>query len=86
MITKICKQCGKKFDVPEYRKDAKYCCDECKHKALHGDLNCECEVCGKKFHLNHTLSKRVNITHVVASVQINLKVHYIKVKEIINMV
>lgn len=51
MITKICKQCGKKFDVPEYRKDAKYCCDECKHKALHGDLNCECEVCGKKFHL-----------------------------------
>lgn len=51
MITKICKQCGKEFDVPEYRKDAKYCCDECKHKALHGDLNCECEVCGKKFHL-----------------------------------
>ena len=51
MITKICKQCGKKFDVPEYRRDAKYCCDECKHKALHGDLNCECEVCGKKFHL-----------------------------------
>lgn len=51
MITKICKQCGKEFDVPEYRKNAKYCCDECKYKALHGDLNCECEVCGKEFHL-----------------------------------
>lgn len=51
MIKKICKQCGKEFEVPDYRKDAKYCCDECKHKALHGELNCTCEVCGKKFHL-----------------------------------
>lgn len=67
MITKICKQCGKEFSVPEYRKDAKYCCNECAHKALHGDLNCECEVCGKKFHLkpyalknskHHTCSRK----------------------------
>lgn len=66
MITKICKQCGKEFEVPDYRKNAKYCSDECKHKVLHGDLNCTCEVCGKKFHLkpyaikhskHHTCSK-----------------------------
>lgn len=58
MITKICKQCGKEFEVPDYRKDAKYCCDECKHKALHGELNCTCEVCGKKFHLKPYAIKR----------------------------
>lgn len=51
MITKICKQCGKEFDVPDYRKSAKYCSEECKHKALRGDFNCVCEVCGKEFHL-----------------------------------
>lgn len=57
MITKICKQCGKEFEVPDYRKTAKYCCDECKHNALHGDLNCICEVCGKRFHLKPSAIK-----------------------------
>lgn len=51
-ITKICLICGNEFEVPYCRKDtAKYCCPECRQQALKGDLNCECEICGKKFHL-----------------------------------
>ena len=51
-IIKICLTCGKEFEVPYCRKDtAKYCCSECRQQALKGDLNCECEICGKKFHL-----------------------------------
>lgn len=51
LIEKICLTCGKKFQVPQHRKDtAKYCSVECQQKSLHGELNCTCEVCGKKFH------------------------------------
>ena len=51
MIIKICPICGKQFEVPNWRPNAKYCSVECQHQSLHGDLNCTCEYCGKKFHL-----------------------------------
>ena len=51
LITKICLTCGKEFQVPHWRKSAKYCCSKCRQEALKGELNCECEICGKKFHL-----------------------------------
>lgn len=52
MITKICLTCGKEFKVPHWRKDtAKYCCPDCRQQSFKGELNCTCEVCGKKFHL-----------------------------------
>lgn len=50
-IKKICLICGKEFEVPHWRKNAKYCSPECRQESLKGDLNCTCEVCGKKFHL-----------------------------------
>lgn len=50
-IKKICLICGKEFEVPQYRENAKYCSPECRQEALKGELNCTCEVCGKKFHL-----------------------------------
>ena len=50
-IKKICLNCGKEFEVPQYRKNAKYCSVECRQEALKADMNCTCEVCGKKFHL-----------------------------------
>lgn len=50
-IKKICLNCGKEFEVPHWRKNAKYCSPECRQEALKGELNCTCEVCGKKFHL-----------------------------------
>lgn len=57
-MKKICKICGKEFEVPEHRKKAKYCCKECANKALHGELNCVCEICGKHFHLKPSQIKR----------------------------
>ena len=67
LITKTCLTCGKEFQVPHWRKDsAKYCSPECRQLALRGELNCTCEVCGKKFHVkpyhlkrykHHTCSK-----------------------------
>lgn len=50
-ITKICLICGKEFQVPSCRKTAKYCCQQCRQEALKGELNCTCEICGKRFHL-----------------------------------
>lgn len=50
-IKKICLTCGKEFEVPHWRENAKYCSPECRQEALKGELNCTCEVCGKKFHL-----------------------------------
>lgn len=50
-IKKICLTCGKEFEVPHWREAAKYCSPECRQEALKGELNCTCEVCGKKFHL-----------------------------------
>lgn len=68
LITKTCLMCGKEFQVPHWRKDsAKYCSVECRQSALHGELNCTCEVCGKRFHIkesqlnrykHHTCSKK----------------------------
>lgn len=58
MIIKVCKQCGKEFSVPDYKKDAKFCCVECAHKALHAKPNCICEVCGKEFHLKQSAIDR----------------------------
>lgn len=50
-IKKICLICGKEFEVPHWRKNAKYCSPECRQEGLKGELNCTCEVCGKNFHL-----------------------------------
>lgn len=51
MITKICLTCGKEFQVPSWRKTAKYCCPECRQESLKGKPNCICEICGRHFHL-----------------------------------
>lgn len=57
-MKKICKTCGKEFEVPNYRVNAKYCCKECADKGLHGELNCICEICGKHFHLKPSQIKK----------------------------
>lgn len=36
MIELVCKQCGKKFEVYKYRKNAKYCSHKCYHDSLKG--------------------------------------------------
>ena len=52
MIKKKCLICDKYFEVPNWRKDsAKYCSSQCQNKSLKGELNCECKICKKKFHL-----------------------------------
>ena len=57
-IKKICLICGKEFEVPHWRKNAKYCSTECRQEGLKGELNCTCEVCGKQFHLKpYTLNR-----------------------------
>ena len=50
-IKKICLICGKEFEVPHWRKNAKYCSPKCRQESLKGNLNCTCDVCGKQFHL-----------------------------------
>lgn len=51
MVKKICLICGKEFEViPCREKTAKYCSTKCQNESLKGELNCTCEVCGKKFH------------------------------------
>ena len=66
-IKKICLNCGKEFEVPHWRKTAKYCSSECRQESLKGDLNCICEVCGKKFHLKPYFLKKSK--HHCCSVQ-----------------
>lgn len=51
MIIKICQTCGKEFEVPNWRSDAKYCCPACRQDGLKAKPNCTCEYCGKEFHL-----------------------------------
>lgn len=52
MIKKKCLICDEDFEVPNWRKNsAKYCSKECQNKSLKGELNCECKICKKKFHL-----------------------------------
>lgn len=51
MIIKICPICGEEFQVPVYRKTAKYCSTKCQKISLQAKPNCICEVCGKEFHL-----------------------------------
>ena len=64
MITKKCLICGKEFEVINARKDtAKYCSVQCQNDALKGELNCECEICGKKLHRKpYILNKNKHIT------------------------
>ena len=52
MITKVCENCGKEFKVKLSRKDtARYCCRKCSDEAKKGDLNVQCTICGKRFHM-----------------------------------
>ena len=51
LITKICLNCGIEFQVPHWRKSAKYCCPACRQDALKAKPNCVCEICGKEFHI-----------------------------------
>ena len=64
MITKICKYCGKEFQIINCRKDtAKYCSKECANDSRKGDFNCKCEICGKPLHRKpYTLKKNKHIT------------------------
>ena len=59
-IEKICQTCGKKFFVPHWRKNAKFCCMECQHKSLHGSNNAICTYCGKSFHIKQSQIDRYN--------------------------
>lgn len=52
MITKICENCGKEFEViPSRKNTARYCCRECADEAKKGALNVQCTICGKWFHM-----------------------------------
>ena len=52
LVEKVCKICGKTFNVPYGRRNtAKYCSIECRDKSLHGENNVKCCICGKEFHL-----------------------------------
>lgn len=49
MITKICENCGKEFEViPSRKRTAKYCYRECSDEAKKGIPNVQCSVCGKR--------------------------------------
>ena len=61
MIQKKCLICDKLFEVPNWRKyTAKYCSRECQTESLKGELNCECKICGKQFHLKpYSISSKI---------------------------
>jgi hypothetical protein len=41
----VCENCGKEFDVPHYREDAKFCSKACRRKRV----EVVCQKCGNKF-------------------------------------
>lgn len=49
-IEKQCEICGKSFQVPHWRPNAKYCSRVCSDKSHHAPPNLICAVCGKPFH------------------------------------
>lgn len=49
-LKKTCAVCGKGFEVPPWRPNAKYCGIECQRKSLHAEKETTCTQCGKKFH------------------------------------
>lgn len=52
MITKICENCGKEFQViPSRNETARYCCRKCADEARKGIPNVQCSICGKWFHM-----------------------------------
>lgn len=50
MIDKECLVCGRKFSVPNKRRNAKYCGIACRGIAARAKPNMVCSVCGKEFH------------------------------------
>lgn len=63
MVKKICKTCGKEFEVIQCReKTAKYCCKKCAGEAAHGANNATCTNCGKPFHMKPTQMDRYKRT------------------------
>ena len=50
LLKKVCPICGKEFEVPSWRQNAKYCSAECKNKSLRAENETTCTQCGKKFH------------------------------------
>lgn len=49
-IERICPMCGKTFNAPHWRPEAKYCSPECRQKNLRAKPNLKCAACGKMFH------------------------------------
>lgn len=71
MLKLICKNCCKEFEVPNYRKNAKYCCAFCQRNSLKGALNCTCFICGKQLHRKQSWINRYK--HVTCSKECNNK-------------
>ena len=50
LLKKVCLICGKEFEVPPWRPNAKYCSVKCQRESLHAAKETTCTQCGKKFH------------------------------------
>ena len=50
LIKKTCLVCGKDFEVPQWRPNAKFCSPACRQQSLHAEEETTCSQCGKKFH------------------------------------
>lgn len=51
----VCKQCGKEYEVPHWRKEtSKFCSRECQRIHLTAKPNVICAICGKPFHLKQS--------------------------------
>ena len=59
-IEKVCQTCGKRFCVPHWRENAKFCSIECQRKSLRGKNNATCTYCGKEFHVKQSQIDRYN--------------------------
>lgn len=58
MIDKICEVCGKNFQVPHWRNNAKYCCRHCSDLAQKSQPNTICTQCGKEFRMKQSQKDR----------------------------
>lgn len=59
-VTRVCKYCGKEFQVPSWYGAGKYCSKDCEaaDKRVIHTPNITCEVCGKKLYMPPSRIKR----------------------------
>lgn len=58
LLKKVCLICGKEFEVPSWRPNAKYCSIKCQRESLRAPKETTCIVCGKHYHLKAYHRKR----------------------------